>query len=152
METTIKRKLTTPQMQIMFESGLVNIRHYESINKVTDLDKPEYFKIRIRHSEDEKAFAIFKAAKSIVCKKRYLSPDFRAFINKDSHYFSESHLRGWFAGEYLGKLKSEIRYKLEETHDNSEEIENAENELNRNLTEWEKTKLVKMFNLCFHSA
>jgi len=70
---------------------------------------------------------------------------FNEYLNQDSHYFSESHLHGWFKTEYHGKTKKDIIYKLKESHDNSLEIEDCEIEIGRDITEEEAAKLLKKF-------
>ncbi len=67
------------------------------------------------------------------------------FLNKDSHYFSEGHLEGWFKDKYLGLTKKEVKTLLKVEHDNSLEIESAENEIGRELTDIEKKKVIKKF-------
>ncbi len=74
-----------------------------------------------------------------------MKKDIKAYLNKDSHYFSESHLESYFENQYLGLTKKEVKHKLKTEHDNSCELENAEHELERELTEKEDAKVLKKF-------
>lgn len=71
---------------------------------------------------------------------------FKKYIDQDSHYFSKGHLQCWFKDRYLGKTKAEITFDLNVNHDNSGEIENAEDELKRKLTDKEETHLLYKFH------
>lgn len=74
-----------------------------------------------------------------------MKKDFRKFIDKGTHYFSEGHLEVWFTEKYLGQTKDDIHYMLSSEHDDSLEIENAENELERELKDKEKSFLSTYF-------
>lgn len=73
---------------------------------------------------------------------------FKEFLEQSNHYFSESHLEAWYKLKYAGCTRKEIKSLLENEHDNSLEIENAESEIGRELLEVEKTKLIMHFNRC----
>jgi hypothetical protein len=75
-----------------------------------------------------------------------MKPDLKKYLKQDLHYFSEGHLESWYRAEYAGQLKREVKYKLENTHDTSLEIENAESELGRELKEKEKLRVLKKLN------
>lgn len=75
-----------------------------------------------------------------------MKEDFKEYLENDDSYFSEGHLLGWFNTQYLGLELKEAKYKLEMTHDTICEIENAENELKRELDEEEREQLIKRFN------
>lgn len=77
-----------------------------------------------------------------------MKKDLQQYLNRESHYFSEGHLMGWFNEQYKGKTKDENETNLKTNHDNSGEIENAEYELNRSLTSKEQKKLVNHFHTC----
>ena len=66
METTIKRKITLGQMELIFD--IINIRLFQPINKKKVFDKKELvlFSIHIRHNEDEKAIDVFNEALKFV--------------------------------------------------------------------------------------
>lgn len=70
---------------------------------------------------------------------------FEVYLEKDSHYFSEGHLSVWFKDRYAEKTKSEILFDLEVNHDNSLEIETAEEEIGTSLTNEEKLILINKF-------
>jgi hypothetical protein len=85
-------------------------------------------------------------------KQSKMKPDLKKYLKQDSHYFSEGHLEGWYKAEYAGQLKKEVKYKLQNSHDTSLEIENAESELGRELKEKEKLRVVKKLNKSILSA
>lgn len=73
-----------------------------------------------------------------------LAEDFSEFLGKDDSYFSEGHLEAWFA-RYRGKTPNEVKADINMNHDNSLEVENAEDELGRALTDNEKEVLIIRF-------
>ena len=68
MTTTIKRKIQPSQMLQLFDSKFINIRWYELQNETEYWNTPNresekfQYSITVRHSEEEKAAEVFKAA------------------------------------------------------------------------------------------
>lgn len=88
----------------------------------------------------------------IAINKEIERRQFDTFIKKDDHYFSEGHLSCWFSKMYKGKDKAEVKFQLETQHDNSLEIENCENEIERKLTDKEIAKLENKFYKAVYKA
>jgi len=88
----------------------------------------------------------------IAINKEIERRQFEDFLQREDDYFSEGHLSCWFAKMYLGKDISEVRFQLETQHDNSLEIENCENEIGRELTDKEISKLEKRFYKAVYKA
>lgn len=58
---------------------------------------------------------------------------------------AESHHMSWFS-RHIGQSKEEIIFDLKVNHDDSLEIENTENELERKLTDFEIDYLIEVFH------
>lgn len=74
-----------------------------------------------------------------------IQDDLKEFLEKDTSYFSESHLFAWFDKEYRGLSEEEVRKHIMEDHDNSCEIDQAEQELDRELTDEEEKLVIERF-------
>lgn len=74
-----------------------------------------------------------------------IAGDLQAYIDKYIESVAESHLEAW-KERYFGYTKERLEYDLSVNHDDSLEIESAEYELKRELTEDEKTYLTQKFH------
>ena len=70
--------------------------------------------------------------------------DIEFYLNENLEGMVESHLMVWFWSEYHGKLKEDVIAHMK-THDDSLEIESAEEELKRELLIEEESFLIKEF-------
>lgn len=71
--------------------------------------------------------------------------DFLKFMDANLYGMAESHIDCWNV-RYKNKTAKEIRWDLEVNHDISLEVENAEDNLNRELSNEEYKYLCAMFN------
>jgi len=77
-----------------------------------------------------------------------MKTDLTNYLAKSTSYFSEGHLECWFKDKYIALSQDEIKYQLNVNHDNSLELENAENELGRKLTDKENDSVIERFVFC----
>lgn len=74
-----------------------------------------------------------------------IKKDLKEYLEESLKDSALSHLEV-YQNRYFGCTKSELRYDLEVYHDNSLEIEYAEDSLGRKLSETEEAYLINQFN------
>lgn len=74
-----------------------------------------------------------------------IKKDLKEFLKNNLYGMAESHLDCW-KDRYFGYTKARLEFDLSINHDDSLEIENAENELNRKLTDNEIYYLCNQFH------
>lgn len=74
-----------------------------------------------------------------------IKQDLKEFLNKNLDAMAESHLECW-KNRYFGYPKRRLEQDLEFNHDDSLEIEEAEDHLKRELADHEKEYLVTQFH------
>ena len=77
-------------------------------------------------------------------KKSIIGEDLKQFVNDNIKDIAESHIECW-KDRYYRKSKSDIKFDLEVNCDNSGEIENAQEQLKRELTDKEADYLISKF-------
>ena len=76
-----------------------------------------------------------------------INQDFKQLIKTDFiNNQAQGHLEAWTDRYREHKNKKDVSFDLKVNHDPSLEIERAEEELNRKLTDDESEKLVDLFN------
>lgn len=71
--------------------------------------------------------------------------DLKEFLNINLYSIAESHIECW-KDRYFGYPKWRLEQDLEFNHDDSLEVENAEDNLQRKLTDSEKEYLIRQFH------
>lgn len=74
-----------------------------------------------------------------------IKKDLKEFLQENLYGMAESHLDCW-KERYFGYTKSRLEFDLDVNHDDSLEIEYAENQLNRELKDYEIDYLIKQFH------
>ncbi len=74
-----------------------------------------------------------------------IKKDLKDYLNNSLEGMAESHLDAW-KDRYFGYTKKRLEWDLELNHDDSLEIESAEEMLKRKLSDNEKNYLVKQFH------
>ncbi len=80
-------------------------------------------------------------------KREVIGKDLKTFITDTIKDTAENHLEAWKSRYAKQSRVSEVRFDLEMNHDNSLEIEYAEETLNRKLNDTETNFLVKRFHI-----
>ena len=80
-------------------------------------------------------------------KTERVGSDLKTFINNTIKDTAESHLEAWAKRYSDYKRVSQVRFDLNVNHDNSLEIEYAEEELKRKLNDKENDFLVERFHI-----
>lgn len=74
-----------------------------------------------------------------------IKKDLKEFLQNNLYGMAESHLDDW-KNRYFGYTKQKLEFDLDFNHDDSLEIENAEDKLKRKLTDNETDYLIRQFH------